>query len=184
MEIILAIIIGVVTGAVIGFVIAQGKGKEKQNTIDKLQWQLDIEKQNAQQIQANLEKQIESIKADCDKNGNPYPEWSDLHGEFATTYLPRTANSERRIQSASDALKGALKNALKELGKNDGDDIVGKIVLVYEKIAENSNISLSAIAQMSGLSDRAVDEYVAILKAAGIMRRKDGKRFGHWELLM
>ena len=58
MEIILAIIIGVVTGAVIGFVIAQGKGKEKQNTIDKLQWQLDIEKQTAQQIQANLEKLI------------------------------------------------------------------------------------------------------------------------------
>ena len=127
---------------------------------------------------------IKRIKTDCDKNGNPYPEWSDLHGEFATTYLPRTATSNHRVQSASDALRNALRNALKEFGKNDGDDIVGKIELVYGKIAEDTNIALSAIAQMSGLSDRAVDEYVAILKTAGVLRRKDGKRFGHWEVLM
>lgn len=47
MEIILAIIIGVVAGVTIGFVIARNKSKEQQNTIDKLQWQLDNEKQNA-----------------------------------------------------------------------------------------------------------------------------------------
>ena len=87
-------------------------------------------------------------------------------------------------QSANDALKNALKNALKASGKSGEDDIVAKIMLVYEKIAENHRTSLRAIAQELGLSDRAVDEYIVILKNAGALRRKDGKRFGVWETLM
>ena len=37
---------------------------------------------------------IKRIKGDCDKNGNPYPEWSDRYGEFATTYRPRVASGD------------------------------------------------------------------------------------------
>lgn len=66
MEIILAIIIGAATGILIGFVIARNKSKDLQNIIDKLQWQLDNEKQNALLAQTNLDKQIERAKADCD----------------------------------------------------------------------------------------------------------------------
>ena len=40
---------------------------------------------------------IKRIKKECDKNGNPYPEWSDLHGEFATTYRPRAARDKSSI---------------------------------------------------------------------------------------
>ena len=68
-------------------------------------------------------------------------------------------------QSATDALK----NALKASGKSGGDDIVAKIMLVYEKIAENPRTSLRAIAQKLGLSDRAVDEYIVILKNTGAL---------------
>ena len=77
---------------------------------------------------------IKRIKGDCDKNGNPYPEWNDRYGEFATTYRPRAASGESNIvrgdnggnlggngdnrdeerhvnlQSANDALKTALKS--------------------------------------------------------------------------
>ena len=139
---------------------------------------------------------IKRIKKECDKNGNSYPEWSDQYGEFATTYRPRTTNDARSIgvpqevtqavvaQSAMDALRNALRNALKEFGKNAGDDIVEKILLVYRKIIENHNVTLSAIAAELNLSERAVDEYIAVLKSAGVLRRKDGKRFGAWEILM
>ena len=83
-------------------------------------------------------------------------------------------------QSAMDALR----NALKELRKNASDDVVEKIVLVYGKITENHNVTLSAIAAELNLSERAVDEYIVVLKCAGALRRKDGKRFGAWEVLM
>ena len=78
MEIILAIITGLVAGAFVGYFIASNKSRTQQSTIEKLQWQLENEKTNAELISSNLQKQIEctkadakeqieSVKADCDK---------------------------------------------------------------------------------------------------------------------
>ena len=78
MEIILAIILGVALGVFIGIVVARGKNKGMQNTVDKLQWQLESERANAEQAAQSFQKQmaeakaetkeqIEEIKADYDK---------------------------------------------------------------------------------------------------------------------
>ena len=78
MEIIFATILGVALGVLIGIVVARGKSKGMQNTIDKLQWQLESERTNAEQAAQNFQKQmaeakaetkeqIESIKAECEK---------------------------------------------------------------------------------------------------------------------
>lgn len=78
MEIIFAIILGVALGVFMGIVIARGKSKGMQNTIDKLLWQLESERANAEQAAQSFQKQmaeakaetkeqIESIKAECDK---------------------------------------------------------------------------------------------------------------------
>lgn len=78
MEIIFAIILGVALGVFIGFAVARGKNKGMQGTIDKLQWQLDSERANAEQAAQSFQKQmaetkaetkehIEGIKADYDK---------------------------------------------------------------------------------------------------------------------
>ena len=78
MEIIFATILGVALGVLIGIVVARGKSKGMQNTVDKLQWQLESERANAEQAAQSFQKQmaeakaetkeqIESIKAECDK---------------------------------------------------------------------------------------------------------------------
>ena len=78
MEIIFAIILGVALGVFMGIAVARGKSKGVQNTVDKLQWQLESERANAEQAAQSLLKQmaeakaeskeqIESIKAECDK---------------------------------------------------------------------------------------------------------------------
>ena len=78
MEIIFATILGVALGVLIGIVVARGKSKGMQNTNDKLQWQLESERANAEQAaqsflkqmaeaKAETKEQIESIKAECDK---------------------------------------------------------------------------------------------------------------------
>ena len=65
-------------GVFMGIVIARGKSKGTQNTVDKLQWQLESERANAEQAAQSFQKQmaeakaetkeqIESIKAECDK---------------------------------------------------------------------------------------------------------------------
>ena len=63
----MAIIVGVVVGVIIGYVIALGKNKDTQGGIEKLQWQLEMEKQNARLAQANLEGFLENTKADCER---------------------------------------------------------------------------------------------------------------------
>ena len=78
MEIILAIILGVALGVLIGFIVARGKNKSVQNTVDKLQWQLESERANAEQAAQSFQKQmteakaetkeqIDDIKAECEK---------------------------------------------------------------------------------------------------------------------
>ena len=78
MEIIFATILGVALGVFIGIAVARGKSKGMQNTIDKLQWQLESERANAEQAAQSFQKQmaeakaetkeqIEEIKAECDK---------------------------------------------------------------------------------------------------------------------
>ena len=81
------------------------------------------------------------------------------------------------------ALRVALKTALKTALKDD-DEIVAKILAVYKGIANNTTISLSAVAEKVGLSARTVDEYVGIMKSAKVLRRKGGRKFGEWEILM
>ena len=139
MEIILAIIIGVVTGAVIGFVIAQGKGKEKQNTIDKLQWQLDIEKQKAQQIQANLEKQIESIKADCDKRVAEVK--ADAGKQTADALAAQEKRHEQAIKAQQELFDETMAKVTAQL-KSATDDMLKER---QKEFAESSNTNLGQI---------------------------------------
>ena len=139
MEIILAIIIGVVTGAVISFVIAQGKGKEKQNTIDKLQWQLDIEKQNAQQIQANLEKLIESIKADCDKRVAEVK--ADAGKQTADALAAQEKRHEQAIKAQQELFDETMAKVTAQL-KSATDDMLKER---QKEFAESSNTNLGQI---------------------------------------
>ena len=78
METILAIITGVALGVCMGVVFARGKKKGVQDTVDKLQWQLDIERNNAElatasfqrqiaEVKTDAKEQIETVKAECEK---------------------------------------------------------------------------------------------------------------------
>ena len=87
--------------------------------------------------------------------------------------------NERACEISGGALKVALKTALKD----DNDEIVAKMLAVYKEIANNTTISLSAVAEKVGLSARTVDEYVGIMKSAKVLRRKGGRKFGEWEIL-
>ena len=91
--------------------------------------------------------------------------------------------NERACEISGGALKVALKVALKTALKDDNDEIVAKILAVYKEIANDTTISLSAVAEKVGLSPRTVDEYVGIMKSAKVLRRKGGRKFGEWEIL-
>ena len=113
---------------------------------------------------------IKRIKKECDKNGNPYPEWSDLHGEFATTYRPRGARDKSSIGLGGNG------------GNPGGNDDVGHAVEIIESIKQYPSISSAKRAQLVHVSQRTVERILSQLKEEGKIRRIGGTR-GHWEVV-
>ena len=64
MEVMFAIIIGVAVGVVVGFVLAKLKYQNHQSLVEKLQFQLESEKNNAKQNAALYQQQINDAKAE------------------------------------------------------------------------------------------------------------------------
>ena len=109
---------------------------------------------------------------DCDKNGNPYPEWSDLHGEFATTYRPRAASGESAEITAERAgkfgesaettadskeKKGESREKSREKTSESREKSREKIVVA---IRENPNITMAELARATGLSAKGVEKNI------------------------
>ena len=65
MEIILAVIAGVALGVFTGIVITRGRSKDLLTEIEKLKWQLDNEKANAELRSSTLLHQVEAAKSDA-----------------------------------------------------------------------------------------------------------------------
>lgn len=64
MEFIIAIILGIVVGVVIGYILLRLKNQGGQALVEKLQWQLENEKANAENRIAQLTNQLETVKAE------------------------------------------------------------------------------------------------------------------------
>ncbi|MBP5638684.1 MAG: winged helix-turn-helix transcriptional regulator [Victivallales bacterium] len=138
---------------------------------------------------------IKRIKGECDKNGNPYPEWSDLYGEFATTYRPRTANGEIQVNNTAQTptLENTLDNTAStpetksttpettpETKSATPETTPEKILLAIQTFPE---ITVSELSKMTGLSIDGVKWNLRKLKSIGKIRRIGYTKGGHWEVM-
>ena len=153
---------------------------------------------------------IKRIKGDCDKNGNPYPEWNDRYGEFATTYRPRVASGESTEITAERA--GEIGESTEKSGESAGEnkertggdvERAGKInewlavaipsgirqdarknmVSILKEIAMDERITVERLCLQTGLSERGVWKIISSLKASGLLNRIGPDKGGHWELV-
>ena len=150
MEIIFAIVLGVALGAFIGFAAARGKNKEQQNITDKLRWQLDNEKANAELISLNLQQQIantksdareqiESIKADCEKR------IAEVKSDAEKQSADALAAQEKRHEEAIKAQQGLFDETMAKVTaqvKSATDDMLKQR---QKEFAESSNTNLGQI---------------------------------------
>ena len=150
MEIILAIITGTVLGAVVGIVFARSKSKELQNTADKLKWQLDSERANAEQAAVNFrqqiattkseaKEQIETIKADCEKRIAEAKSDADRQAREAM------AAQEKRHEQATKAQQELFDETMAKVTaqvKNATDEMLKQR---QKEFAESSNTNLGQI---------------------------------------
>ena len=150
MEIILAIITGTVLGAVVGIVFARSKSKELQNTADKLKWQFDSERANAEQAAVNFQQQIastkseakeqiETIKADCEKRIAEAKSDADRQAREAM------AAQEKRHEQATKAQQELFDETMAKVTaqvKNATDEMLKQR---QKEFAESSNTNLGQI---------------------------------------
>ena len=150
MEIIFAIVLGVALGAFIGFVVARGKNKEQQNITDKLRWQLENEKSNAELVSQSLQQQIantkseareqiESIKADCEKRV------AEIRGDAEKQSADALAAQEKRHEEAIKAQQGLFDETMAKVTaqvKSATDDMLKQR---QKEFAESSNTNLGQI---------------------------------------
>ena len=150
MEIILAIITGTVLGAVVGIVFARSKSKELQNTADKLKWQLDSERANAEQAAVNFQQQIasikseakeqiETIKADCEKR------IAEAKSDAEKQAREAMAAQEKRHEQATKAQQELFDETMAKVTaqvKNATDEMLKQR---QKEFAESSNTNLGQI---------------------------------------
>ena len=150
MEIILAIITGTVLGAVVGTVFARSKSKELQNTADKLKWQLDSERANAEQAAVNFrqqiatakseaKEQIETIKAECEKR------IAEAKSDAEKQSREAMAAQEKRHEQASKAQQELFDETMEKVTaqvKSATDEMLKQR---QKEFAESSNTNLGQI---------------------------------------
>ena len=119
---------------------------------------------------------IKRITGDCDKNGNPYPEWSDLHGEFATTYRPRTKNSEQQLNNVLEGMGQGDKKSDKKSDEKSDEKIL-------EFLKSNPSATIKDMRELTGLSSGGILKVLNRLKHANRLRRIGPDKGGHWEVL-
>ena len=150
MEIILAIITGTVLGAVVGIVFARSKSKELQNTADKLKWQLDSERANAEQAAVNFQQQIastkseakeqiETIKADCEKR------IAEAKSDAEKQAREAMAAQEKRHEQATKAQQELFDETMEKVTaqvKSATDEMLKQR---QKEFAESSNTNLGQI---------------------------------------
>ena len=143
---------------------------------------------------------IKRIKGDCDKNGNPYPEWSDRYGEFATTYRPRVANGEGRMddtaqrttQSADDTTQStaqtkpetarAVAQTTQNLGQKRDITLTQRKILDY--LHGHPAASRRELAETIGnVTEDGVKYNLARLQVLGLLKRVGPDFGGHWEVV-
>ena len=150
MEIIFAIVLGVVLGAFIGFVVARGKNKEQQNITDKLRWQLENEKSNAELVSQSLQQQIantkseareqiESIKADCEKRVAEIK--SDAEKQSADALAAQEKRHEEAIKAQQELFDETMAKVTAQV-KSATDDMLKQR---QKEFAESSNTNLGQI---------------------------------------
>ena len=139
METILITIIGTALGAATGYFVARNKKSELQNTVDKLQWQLENEKRNAALIEANLQKQIESTKADCDKRIAEVK--SDADKQTGDTLAAQEKRHQQAIKAQQELFDETMAKVTAQM-KSATDDMLKQR---QKEFSESSNSNLGQI---------------------------------------
>ena len=127
---------------------------------------------------------IPTIQEKLSFNGSPRATFETTEDRLTfLIHIPVHPNCKNRLiginfQDAKETVESSVKSSVK---KDRGS--VKSSVKILELIAADSQISAPKIAMALGISTRAVEKQLRMLRETGIIRRVGPDRGGHWEVI-
>lgn len=133
---------------------------------------------------------IKRIKEECDRNGNPYPDWTDRPGEFLTIYKFRSAGAGERphIEGENPHIGPAQLPIGEE--KPHIEDIVGglnmsaptkaHILSLFARFGSETVFGRSDVCLITQLRDRAASELLMRMLSEGLLIPVSGQGKGKY----
>lgn len=109
---------------------------------------------------------IKRIKEECKKQGNVKFE-AEANGYFIAKFI----------------LKKVPEKVTDRFGEKFGEGSEKSSEKILDIIRDNKKISAREISEIIGISSRAVEKQIAILKEKGILKRVGAAKGGHWEIV-
>lgn len=150
MEIILAVVAGVALGVFTGIIIARGKSKDLLTEIEKMKWQLENEKANAElkssalqqqvaAVKSDAKEQIESLKRECEKRISEVK--NDAERQNREMLIAQEERHRQAMQTQQELFDETISRVTAQV-KNATDDMLKQR---QKEFAEASNTNLGQI---------------------------------------
>lgn len=150
MEIILAVVAGVALGVFTGIIIARGKSKDLLTEIEKMKWQLENEKANAElkssalqqqvaAVKSDAKEQVESIKRECEKRISEVK--NDAERQNREMLIAQEERHRQAMQTQQELFDETISRVTAQV-KNATDDMLKQR---QKEFAEASNTNLGQI---------------------------------------
>ena len=131
---------------------------------------------------------IKRIKEECDRNGNPHPDWTDRPGEFLTIYKARGSQGtedcagEAATQTTQSSTQSTTQTTQTSEPRHSEMTEAQMKIVAYLK--EHPSASRREIAGSSGvgISEDGVKYNLARLQELKIIKRVGPDYGGHWEV--
>ena len=127
---------------------------------------------------------IKRIKEECDRNGNPYPDWTDRPGEFLTIYKAREPQDIQGCASPVDAQTAQSTTQTAQAAESYHPELTEVQLKIVAYLKEHPSASRREIASGSdiGISEDGVKYNLARLRELKIIKRVGPDFGGHWEV--
>ena len=114
---------------------------------------------------------LTDLLKECKAKGLRKPLLEEASGRFRIVIWRPKAAAKRGGNALKGSLKGSLKSSLKSSQK------------IIELLAENPHCTYDSLAEIIGISRRAVTKQIQRLRQSGRLRRIGPDKGGHWEVL-
>ena len=115
---------------------------------------------------------IKRIKEECDRNGNPYPDWTDRPGEFLTIYKARGSQGAEVGGVDFDLALSGVRKDFRETCRR-----------VWELLSNDEGILQQDICTRLQIADSSVRNAYAALKDAGLLIKTGEGRGSKWTVV-